>query len=153
MCCFLNDEFLSYIRRIPTPNSLAGPDGVISSWAFNRKFSVKAVYGMLMKNSLNPSEVKWKLSWSLNVPQRVRHFIWLVFKGRLFTNAKRCRRVLSEDHSCKLCGSVEESCLHVLRDCCKAKEVWKQLVLSRILVCFLSYSLEDWLSANLKICT
>lgn len=82
---------------ISTPNSLVGLDAVISNWASNGNFSVKVAYGILIKNTLNTSEVKWKLVWSLIVPQRVRHLILLVFKGRLFTNAERYKRGLSED--------------------------------------------------------
>ncbi|KAA3477395.1 Non-LTR retroelement reverse transcriptase [Gossypium australe] len=49
-----------------------------------------------------------------------------------------------------VCGDVEESCLHVLRDCCQAIEVWKQLIPSRISNRFFSSSLDEWLSSNLK---
>lgn len=94
-------------------------------------------------------EAKWKIVWSLNVPQCVGHFIWVVFKGCLFTNAERCRRGLSEDPSCKLCGNAEKSCIYVIWDCPKAKEMWIQFIPSRISDRFFTYSLEDGLSTNL----
>lgn len=67
----------------------------------------------------------------------------LVFKDSLLTNAERCRRDFSEDPSCKFYGSVDESCIHVLRNCCKARKVWEQIILSRLLSQFFSYSLLD----------
>ncbi|KAH1082680.1 hypothetical protein J1N35_022441 [Gossypium stocksii] len=47
------------------------------------------------------------------------------FKERILTNKERCRRGFADDHLCKLCRNAEESCLHVLRNCSFAKEVWK----------------------------
>lgn len=42
-------------------------------------------------------------------------------------NVERCKRGVSADPSCMICRSVEESCTHVLRDCCQAREAWKQI--------------------------
>ncbi|MBA0805714.1 hypothetical protein Gohar_005206 [Gossypium harknessii] len=83
------------------------------------------------------------------MPHNVFAIIWVVFKGRLFMNVEKCMRGLSEDPSCKLCGNAKESCLHVIQDCPKVKEVWNQLIPSRILDRFFTYSLENWLSTNL----
>lgn len=49
MRCFLNEDILSYIGGILTPNTLVGTNGVISSWVSNGKFSIKAAYGVLIK--------------------------------------------------------------------------------------------------------
>lgn len=48
-----------------------------------------------------------------------------IFKCHLFTNVERCRIGLSEGPSCKFCGNVEESCIHVLQDYCNTKEAWE----------------------------
>ncbi|MBA0681479.1 hypothetical protein Goari_023279, partial [Gossypium aridum] len=77
---------------------------------------------------------KWKLAWIFTGPQRVRHFLRLVLKERLLTNVERCRRGLFGDLSCSLCGNVEESIIHVLRDYGNAREVWKQVIPSRVLL-------------------
>lgn len=51
MRCFFNEDILSYIGGIPTPNTLVGLNGFISSWASNGKFSIKVAYGMLIKKT------------------------------------------------------------------------------------------------------
>ncbi|TYH79508.1 hypothetical protein ES332_D03G069700v1 [Gossypium tomentosum] len=42
------------------------------------------------------------------------------------TNVERCRRGFINDPSCASCRHVEESIIHVLRDCASAQEVWRQ---------------------------
>ncbi|KAH1046922.1 hypothetical protein J1N35_037706 [Gossypium stocksii] len=61
-------------------------------------------------------------------PQRVKVFLWLVFKQCLLTNEEIAKRGLGSDISCGACGHTCESVIHVLRDCTRAKEIWMQLV-------------------------
>lgn len=95
--------------------------------------------------------------WSYARPQRVRQFLWLVFKERLLTNAERCRRGMPNSSSCKLCGCVNESILHSLTGCRKVRDIWEQVIPLRLMHRiplrlmhrFFSYSLKDWLRVNL----
>ncbi|MBA0597810.1 hypothetical protein Gorai_007599 [Gossypium raimondii] len=72
--------------------------------------------------TLNPLDNKWKLIWTLDAPQRVLQFLWLVLKEQLLTKMECCKRGVSTNPSCVICGEVEESCIHILRDYCIA---WK----------------------------
>ncbi|MBA0814357.1 hypothetical protein Gohar_020190 [Gossypium harknessii] len=68
----------------------------------------------------------------------------------LLTNVERCKRGASTDPSCAICRRAEESCIQFLRDYCQAQEVWKQIIPSSLLAQFFSFSLQDWILANLR---
>lgn len=59
----------------------------------------------------------WNFVWKLQVPQRIRFFLWLALHNRLMTNVNRFIRKLSDDPRCLACGEVEESVEHILRKC------------------------------------
>lgn len=49
------------------------------------------------------------------------------------------------------CTDVEETILHVLRDCKHAKPIWMQLVLIFDSNFFFEYNLSVWLAINLQM--
>ncbi|KAK5846547.1 hypothetical protein PVK06_002840 [Gossypium arboreum] len=63
MCCYLNNDIISYIAAIPTPNPLVGHDALILKRPTNSDFTVKSTYSTLMKDCLHPMENKWKFAW------------------------------------------------------------------------------------------
>lgn len=60
-------------------------------------YSVKSGYKLSMRNHVStsdPSDVKWDLIWKLNIPTKVRNFIWRVLSKCLPTRqALRKRKV------------------------------------------------------------
>ncbi|KAK5802198.1 hypothetical protein PVK06_029782 [Gossypium arboreum] len=90
-------NFCHNTESIPPPSPLVGKDELIFSWS-THEFSKS---------------------------KRVRHFLWLVLNEHLLTNVEQCRRGLVRDPSCALCGNVEESTIHIFRDCVNAREVQK----------------------------
>ncbi|KAK5818634.1 hypothetical protein PVK06_023577 [Gossypium arboreum] len=67
-------------------------------------FSLKSAYGKIRGGALNPKERIWELPWTLKGPQRICFFLWLAFKHRLLTNAKRVMRGIGNNNSCGFCG-------------------------------------------------
>lgn len=57
-------------------------------------FSISSAYELITSRSWNVKEDKWKVIWSLPVPQRVRTFQWLTLKNALLTNHKECYGIL-----------------------------------------------------------
>lgn len=57
---------------------------------------------------------------------------------------------MSELSTCARCGTEEESCLHALRDCVRAKEVWNTLLPYGDAELFYEVSGRDWISWLMK---
>ncbi|KAH1046741.1 hypothetical protein J1N35_037525 [Gossypium stocksii] len=50
----------------------------------------------------------WKLIWNYQGPQRVRLFLWLVAKQRLYTNSERVRRVARASENATTGGVIRD---------------------------------------------
>ncbi|KAK9000594.1 hypothetical protein V6N11_081085 [Hibiscus sabdariffa] len=61
-----------------------------------------------------PKQAIWKAIWRLNVPQRIRLFLWIAFQQKLMTNATRHYRHLAPSPTCPLCNSQPEMIIHAL---------------------------------------
>ena len=73
----------------------------------------------------------WNMVWSLNVPPKVRTFIWRACTNCLPTRDNlHCRRV-RVDPTCEMCKQEPETTSHVLWTCPFARNVWA-LVRGRI---------------------
>ncbi|CAL2254548.1 unnamed protein product [Prunus armeniaca] len=66
-------------------------------------------------------------SWKLTVPPKLKFFCWLMYHGKILSNEQRAKRQLTVDASCKSCGCGIESVIHLLRDCPRAKEVYRRV--------------------------
>lgn len=59
-------------------------------------------------------------------------------------------RGLTDNPACELCQAVEESNIHVLRDCPNATAIWKELMPTLLHNQFFSSDPQEWLSVNLQ---
>lgn len=89
---------------------------------------MKSCYHALTNETVAREPGIWGKIWKINCPQRIRSFLWLCVHGKLLTNVERARRSLAQHVDCERCGTLEESLLHVLRDCPKARDTWMRLV-------------------------
>ena len=67
------------------------------------KFSLKIAYNCLIENDRFASDRIFKEVWRLQVPQRLKAFMWIVAHDALLTNAARVRRGMANDDKCILC--------------------------------------------------
>ncbi|GMI85510.1 hypothetical protein like AT4G29090 [Hibiscus trionum] len=141
------DCVLRILTFIP-PSDMLGPDRLGWKGEANFLFSVRSAYKSLSPQSEEPNVV-WKYLWRCPVPQRIRSFLWLVFKGTLLTNEERVRRHMASNNCCDWCGRDVESVLHVLRDCTHASRVWLQLRSPDDWGDFWTQSCESWIQANI----
>ena len=66
----------------------------------------------------------WNKIWSLNVPSKVRTFLWRACSNYLPTRDNlHWRRVSVESH-CKICHHSSETVSHILWECPLARNVW-----------------------------
>lgn len=124
-------------------------DCVLWRHANDGKFSVRSAYGAISGNMFLSEERIWKVIWKWPGMQRIRYFLWLLGKNKLFTNSQRVQRNCGRSASCSRCGAAVESSLHAVRDCGAVKAIWKKLVHPSFWEEFFSLDLKSWLLCNL----
>ncbi|KAK8478471.1 hypothetical protein V6N12_018918, partial [Hibiscus sabdariffa] len=120
----LRPEAIPYILNFPAPSVISGPDRCVWNCGNRGIFSVRSVYTQLVQNTWAAKDVKWQALWHLPIQERIKYFLWLASHGKLLTNLTRYNRRLTNDPICSICGTAEESILHVLRDCADTAHLW-----------------------------
>ena len=69
----------------------------------------------------------WKLVWSLSVPNKVKNFLWRVYKEALPVKRNLRRRKIIEEDTCDHCKSSAESEFHALWECLALAPVWNSV--------------------------
>lgn len=82
--------------------------------------------------------------------ERVRVFGWRMLHNRLLTNARKARWGLGSAN-CPRCTGLEESVIHVLRDCTAAVGVWHHLLRQECWYEFFTCDFEQWQELNLNL--
>ncbi|KAL5766450.1 hypothetical protein ACOSP7_017067 [Xanthoceras sorbifolium] len=122
------------------PTSLRScPDQLLWHFSKDGKYSVKSGYWLASSlgqdgTSSSSSSVGsswWKFLWSLNIPAKVRMFVWRACRNLLPTRSLLAARRVSVGAGCPLCDAGVDSVLHALWYC-------RSLVVSKAAVPFLS---------------
>ena len=95
-------------------------------------------------------DIIWRHIWKIKVPERIRHFLWLVCHDKILTNANRCRRNISDIADCPCYGFTEETTLHMLRDCERMATLWKMIIPTTIAQWFFRVDLRNWIVNNIS---
>jgi hypothetical protein len=85
----------------------------------NGLFSVKSMYRALLIAQAIPYNT---LIWKLNLPLKIKIFLWYLYKGVILTKDNLVRRQWQRDRKCCFCSS-NESIQHLFFDCHFAKFV------------------------------
>ncbi|CAL1360456.1 unnamed protein product [Linum trigynum] len=91
----------------------------------------------------------WKAISQLQVPERIRCFIWLLAQGRISLNEQKRKRHLTQDESCYRCPSQAKSRLHIFRDCPPTAYLWNRLTRTDSQYEFFSCQWDVWLKRNI----
>jgi hypothetical protein len=139
---------MKLVARMP-PTADVGPD--VPLWPGEKmgNFSVASAYQLLTGGNLPDSEKKWNKVWRLDTLERIRVFMWQVLHDRIQTNWRTAKWNLTEPY-CSHCGQMEETTLHVLRDCPIAVEVWKHLLKEDDRGSFFICTFQQWVELNLS---
>ena len=112
------------------------------AWHFDKKglFSVKSAYKLAVQlrerthgrdasGSLpgGHSIFRWDKIWSMEVPNKVKMFIWQLVHNTLAVKRNLLRRGLKEDPLCPVCHRVDEDSGHLFFKCHAVKECWIEL--------------------------
>ena len=118
---------------IPLQQNTAGRDVLV--WKENRSqsFSVKSAYRFTIRmkeqtriehSTANTERPIWRKLWKLNVPPKVRMFLWRACANVLPTKENLNRRRVQVDPRCKICCQQPELVGHLLWECLMAQNVW-----------------------------
>ncbi|KAL5756372.1 hypothetical protein ACOSQ2_021118 [Xanthoceras sorbifolium] len=103
-------------------------------WYFDKmgKFFVKSAYWIASHNlssasssSIAPMSSWWRFLWHLNIPPKVRFFLWRSCNDWLPSAGSLVRRHIAIDGFCQLCSSGFESSVHAFWGCPLLKAVRK----------------------------
>ncbi|CAN1837968.1 Putative ribonuclease H protein At1g65750 [Linum perenne] len=142
----LSEEAVRQVVGMPTPRDNLGEDYPVWGLETNGKFSIKSCYNMIKELQPDDDQTRtmWKLVWQWPGPNRIRHFLWLVSHNKVLTNLERRRRHISQSTICQCCNAEEESLIHLLHDCCKAREAWLCILPASSTAEFFSLDLGSW---------
>lgn len=93
----------------------------------------------------------WGLIWKLRISPRIKHFLWLAFKGRIATSDFLNYINIGPRNACIFCGIHMETAEHIFHLCVKVKAIWQNIsVLTDTHIWFPNgFSGGDWLTLNL----
>ncbi|KAL5784031.1 hypothetical protein ACOSQ2_006423 [Xanthoceras sorbifolium] len=120
-------------------------------WHFDKtgEYSVKSGYRVaaqeklsLSGSSSSPDSKWWLALWNLNIPPKIKIFIWRVCHNAIPSLCNLCSRKIVVDPCCSRCGDAPESSAHALFWCSSVRPIWESTVfwdvlnLQRHISCF-----------------
>ena len=75
--------------------------------------------------SVGAAKVFWKSIWSLNVPGKIKHFLWKSCTNSLPTMENLLKKTIVSENVCHLCSEQPEDVLHALWGRVKVRQVWQ----------------------------
>lgn len=124
-------EDAEIIRNIPFPRT---PQEDMVIWHYDKKgiYSVKSGYQLALKIKFSESLTGstgapqgWQHIWRLNLPEKIKIFVWKAAKNLLPTAKNLWRRKVLKEPTCHLCKAGCEDVFHALMECRVARRIWK----------------------------
>ncbi|CAL1398685.1 unnamed protein product [Linum trigynum] len=142
-------EEMDAILRVPV-----GEEGSDDFWAWcltkDGSFSVRTAYHAVHKANTNFQQSgnaeNWKWIWGLNIPPKLKFFIWRCSRNGLATKEWLFHRKCAPNQTCEVCQNPHESIIHCLFFCQHARDSWNAIFPSLPLPP-LNTSFFDWFCA------
>lgn len=94
----------------------------------NGNFSVKTATWLQNRNNQFGNRINLlKKMWKLNIPPKVKMFVWFMIHERLQTKKCLIKFVINIDKICPICNKEEEDQTHLFIKCHFANKVWNLL--------------------------
>ncbi|XP_061350333.1 uncharacterized protein LOC133295506 [Gastrolobium bilobum] len=141
------------ILAIPHPDEEAEEDSLAwSNWNPGQSIVKLAYNNLLCSNNPFPFDC-WDRIWKWKGKERVKLFIWKMLHGRILTR-ESISKWSGTSNKCPFCPEMIEDCLHVFRDCWKARKIWLLPMLHPLPMGFLTEnSFKEWMILNLNSTT
>ena len=127
-----SSEEADLILSIPLSQSLL-VDRIVWNGTSKGNFSVCSAYHSIREMGKNSKEecsddlemkLLWKSIWNLQLPNKIRSFVWSACHEPLATKSNLKKRQITKDDICSQCRKGAETSLHLFWFCDKAEEVW-----------------------------
>jgi hypothetical protein len=96
----------------------------------NGNYTVRSAYYHLMKVIIDNNHLKeegnWKKLWKLNIPNKVKIFLWRALRGCLRVKERLIPKGVQCDPKCFCCDVNGENEWHCFFGCKAAQEVWME---------------------------
>lgn len=132
--------------KIPIATNLQ-EDRIIWSGEENGSYSVKSSYRMLRGENTANSSFHWTHIWKMNLPPKVKSFVWQACSNLLPTVDNLQNRRVECSQACILCSNHQESISHLMFKCGFAISCLKNI--PNILL-NVDMSMEEWVSWHIK---
>ncbi|KAH9734279.1 putative reverse transcriptase/RNA-dependent DNA polymerase [Citrus sinensis] len=113
-------------------------------------YSVKSAYRLLLGEVSDVAGNMWRKIWKLEVPAKVRNFVWRAASNVLPTAVNLRSKHVSLNDLCLVGNFDKEIVLHLLVDCPFARTCW---IKSKVGFFGIYSSFKDWLQALFRNCT
>lgn len=70
------------------------------------------------------AEGNWRLLWKFDIPPKVKHFLWILYRDLLPTRSNLVHKHVDVIESCLQCSGFFESLKHLFIYCLKATTCW-----------------------------
>ena len=131
---WISKEEKELVRQIMI-NDKGGGDKFVWSKEKNGEYSVKGGYRVMKeekdrKEIIGPSSSYrvdnriWKEIWKLEVPNKIKNFIWRLCTNSIATNDNLYRRKIKEDPVCNICWKEAETVEHICFTCNWTEPIW-----------------------------
>ncbi|KAL6546504.1 hypothetical protein OROMI_022225 [Orobanche minor] len=108
----------------------------VLSWAFSKNglYSVKSGYELALNTKENheassssreKEKELWRWIWSIDLPEKIRIFLWKCAKRILPVKANIATRGVMVERCCERCEREDETVEHALRDCPWSNFFWR----------------------------
>ncbi|CAN1130761.1 Putative ribonuclease H protein At1g65750 [Linum perenne] len=128
-----NGRDASLILSLPLPNHRRRGRRV---WHLSKdgSYTVRSAYRVYMERVLNREYLNvdgnWLIIWGLQVPPKVKHFVWRLGRNVLSTKENLHQRHIQINGDCGSCNSFFESTFHLFVECDMARRCWAAAGLS-----------------------
>lgn len=137
------------IRALPIQFVDGIPDSFCWGASKDGTFNLQSTYCLARKEPwIDDGGTLWEKLWKAKVTLRAKFFMWKCLNNGIMVKQNLLKRGLAINPCCDQCPEIEESLLHVLRDCPKAKLIWDDLRANVVSLDFFSISGNEWLKTN-----
>ncbi|XVE66798.1 hypothetical protein DITRI_Ditri08aG0108200 [Diplodiscus trichospermus] len=146
----LCEEIISKLSAFIISEGDEMSDGIYWSETSSGNFSIKTAYGLLQEEGSLEENALWNRVWKIQVPNRIRSFLWLIVHKRIMCNAERVRRGFTANGICEMCKEHIEDVNHLVRECSSVSYMWRHFLQASEFQLQQGLDFDDWLMRNLN---